>query len=138
MTTAGKEFGAPNAPGAARHDDDPDQSPTFPLSMVQHGQAERAPAHPLSIAPMVLDLGDKDCGDGPLEEIAKALLSLPAGTYLEVRTTDRDVAVALVAWCRLVGHSVVQVDMGHFVLAVLPSHTTYLSPLGELRPQRGR
>lgn len=98
-----------------------DESPTRSLSVQSSVQMRQhmTPATPDVAA--VLDLGDKDCGDGPLEEVAKALRPLPAGVALEVRTTDGDVAVALLAWCRFMGHTIADLRTGRFLIMPVSS-----------------
>lgn len=96
--------GASNIPG----------TPALPLAILTGASAESGPPHPLAAA--VLDLGDKDCSDGPLEDVASALRRMPADTSLEVRTTHTDVAVALLVWCRLVGHNIIEPATGRFLI----------------------
>lgn len=63
-----------------------------------------------------LDLGRKECGDGPLEDISLALNALAPGQSLEVRAADADVGVALVAWCRIAGHTLLARRAGRFLI----------------------
>ena len=63
-----------------------------------------------------LDLGRKECGDGPLEDVSLALDALAPGQSLEVRATDGDVGVALVAWCRIAGHTLLARRAGRFLI----------------------
>lgn len=79
----------------------------------------------------VLDLGDKECGDGPLEVIAHALRQAAMGTGLEVHTTNEDVAVALLVWCRMVGHNVTEHGAGRFFIHPAPARTPRFPPLRE-------
>jgi SAM-dependent methyltransferase/TusA-related sulfurtransferase len=71
--------------------------------------AELGEAHVVSIfeADAFYDAGDKDCADGPLDEIAALLLRLEPGQTLEVRATEPSVATDLPAWCRLAKHELV-------------------------------
>src|SRR5579872_744174 len=96
--------------------DDSDGSPTLPFVVLPHTAAEPGLARPLPGAAAVLDLGDKVCGDGPLEMVAYALRQIPAGSGLVVQTANRDVVVALLVWCRLAGHYVVEQDIGRFLI----------------------
>ena len=99
---------------------DIDEFPTQPLPLL--ARAPRVPAGSLPGVAAVLDLGDKVCGDGPLEAIANALHAIPPGAGLEVRTTDGDVAVALIAWCRFQGYAVADQRSGRFlILPAVPS-----------------
>lgn len=128
MTNANDKYGTAPLPMTSPDERDTtvpaDQSPTLPLSVVRHGQGERKPTlPPRPVTTAVLDLGDKDCGDGPLEEVARALYTLPPGAYLEVRTSDEDVAIALFAWCRLLGYAVTHPNPDRFVLAAAPRQT---------------
>jgi tRNA 2-thiouridine synthesizing protein A len=62
-------------------------------------------AWPLPQADLIYDAGALGCGDGPLTEIAARLRAMPAGSVLEVRSTDPGVVADLPAWCRMVGHT---------------------------------
>src|SRR5574341_1744797 len=62
---------------------------------------------PILGADAFYDAGDKGCGDGPLNDIARLMRQLAPGQTLEIRATDASVAVDLPAWCRLTGHEVV-------------------------------
>src|SRR5579872_6187859 len=106
---------SPIAPVAPPEADDTDESPLVPLVVLPRA-AEPSLTHPLPSTAAVLDLGDKDCGDGPLEMVAYALRQIPAGSGLVVQTANRDVVVALLVWCRLAGHYVVEQDIGRFLI----------------------
>ena len=58
------------------------------------------------------DGGDLDCGSGLLLIIRNAMLPLPPGGVLEVRSREISVKEDLPAWCRLVGHTLVAVQPG--------------------------
>lgn len=106
----------------AIHDADAiDESPTRPLPIPSSVRVRQHTARATPDASSVLDLGDKGCGDGPLDEVAKALRPLPAGGALEVRTTDSDVAVALLAWCRFMGHTIADLRSGRFLIVPVSS-----------------
>ena len=118
MATAEEWISATDRPAqpasASGPDDIDDNSPTLPLVVLPHASAKGSPPHLL--AATVLDLGDKDCSDGPLEEVASALRRMPVDSGLEVRTTHGDVAVALLVWCRLAGHNIVEQTTGRFLI----------------------
>lgn len=76
----------------------------------------RGRGRPVLGADAFLDLAHKDCGDGPLEDVLRALRALAHGQTLEVRTTDDGVGVALVAWCRLAGHTLLAQRGGRFLI----------------------
>lgn len=59
-------------------------------------------------ADVFFDAGDQGCGEGPLDKIAATLGKMDSGQTLEVRATDPSVAVDLPAWCRMVGHTLVE------------------------------
>ena len=73
--------------------------PTRPLA----GSAE-----PLFSADAFFDAGSQGCGEGPLDKIAATLRKMDSGQTMEVRATDPSVAIDLPAWCRLVGHALVE------------------------------
>lgn len=102
---------------------DRDESPTLPLVVLPRASIEGGPPRPPAAS--VLDLGNKDCGDGPLEEVASALRRVPAESGLEVRTAQADVAVALFVWCRLVGHHISEQAAGRFL--IVPTITRFSS-----------
>lgn len=85
-------------------------------------EAKRTPARargrgrPALGADAFLDLAHMDCGDGPLDEVSVALRALAPGQTLEVRAADDGVRVALVAWCKLVGHTVLARRGGRFLI----------------------
>ncbi|MEZ6015424.1 MAG: OsmC family protein [Planctomycetota bacterium] len=56
----------------------------------------------------VCDGGDLDCGSGLLLIIREAMQPLAPGGLLEVRSRESSVAVDLPAWCRLVGHDLIE------------------------------
>jgi len=60
----------------------------------------------------VCDGGDLDCGSGLLLIIRGALQPLPPGSVLEVRSRETSVKEDLPAWCRMVGHSLLEVAEG--------------------------
>jgi TusA-related sulfurtransferase/uncharacterized OsmC-like protein len=60
----------------------------------------------------VCDGGDLDCGSGLLLIIRNAMQPLPPGGTLEVRSRESSVKEDLPAWCRLVGHTLVDVQPG--------------------------
>jgi uncharacterized OsmC-like protein/TusA-related sulfurtransferase len=63
------------------------------------------PAGPEPSPDAVCDGGDLDCGSGLLLVIRRAMQPLGDGAVLEVRSREPSVAVDLPAWCRLVGHA---------------------------------
>ena len=63
---------------------------------------------PLLGADAFYDAGARGCADGPLDEIAGIMHGLASEQTLEVRATDPSVARDLPAWCRLVGHDLVE------------------------------
>jgi TusA-related sulfurtransferase/uncharacterized OsmC-like protein len=60
----------------------------------------------------VCDGGDLDCGSGLLLIIRAAMAPLAAGAVLEVRSRERSVREDLPAWCRMVGHALLDVRDG--------------------------
>jgi uncharacterized OsmC-like protein/TusA-related sulfurtransferase len=60
----------------------------------------------------VCDGGDLDCGSGLLLIIRNAMAPLPAGGVLEVRSREVSVREDLPAWCRMVGHSLLELREG--------------------------
>jgi len=60
----------------------------------------------------VLDGGDLDCGSGLLLMIRNAMDPLPGGGLLEIRSRDGSVREDLPAWCRMVGHALVNSENG--------------------------
>jgi uncharacterized OsmC-like protein/TusA-related sulfurtransferase len=60
----------------------------------------------------VCDGGDLDCGSGLLLIIRNAMQPLPPGGVLEVRSRESSVKEDLPAWCRLVGHTLEDVQPG--------------------------
>lgn len=56
-------------------------------------------------ADAVCDGGDLDCGSGLLLIIRNAMQPLGAGAVLEVRSRETSVKEDLPAWCRMVGHA---------------------------------
>jgi len=71
---------------------------------VAHSGDEGAPSGPLPEPDDVFDAGALGCGDGPLTRIAATLKHMPAGSVLEVRSSNPGVTTELPAWCRMVGH----------------------------------
>jgi TusA-related sulfurtransferase/uncharacterized OsmC-like protein len=57
----------------------------------------------------VIDGGDLDCGSGLLLMIRNAMDPLGPGMVLEVRSRDGSVREDLPAWCRMVGHALLDV-----------------------------
>ena len=64
-------------------------------------RAERAPD-------AICEGGDLDCGSGLLLIIREAMAPLPPRGLLEVRSRESSVKEDLPAWCRLVGHELVE------------------------------
>lgn len=69
----------------------------------------------------VCDGGDLDCGSGLLLIIRSAMAPLRAGGTLLVKSRESSVREDLPAWCRMVGHGIVQTTPGehgytHFLL----------------------
>lgn len=60
----------------------------------------------------VCDGGDLDCGSGLLLIIRSAMAPLPGGGVLEVRSRETSVREDLPAWCRMVGHAMLEVRDG--------------------------
>lgn len=60
----------------------------------------------------VCDGGDLDCGSGLLLIIRNAMDPLTGGGLLEVRSRESSVREDLPAWCRMVGHSMLDVVDG--------------------------
>jgi len=60
----------------------------------------------------VCDGGDLDCGSGLLLIIRNAMAPLAAGRVLEVRSREASVREDLPAWCRMVGHGLLDVRAG--------------------------
>ncbi len=56
----------------------------------------------------VIDGGDLDCGSGLLLMIRKGMAELPAGASIEIRSREPSVAEDLPAWCRMVGHTLLE------------------------------
>lgn len=83
---------------------------------VNGAKRARGRGRPLLGADAFLDLAGKDCGDGPLDDVSVALRALTSGQTLEVRTADDGVSVALVAWCRLAGHTLLARRGGRFLI----------------------
>ncbi|HYB73019.1 MAG TPA: OsmC family protein [Candidatus Sulfotelmatobacter sp.] len=63
-------------------------------------------------ADAVCDGGDLDCGSGLLLIIRDAMRPVLAGGVLEVRSRETSVKEDLPAWCRLVGHTLLDVRPG--------------------------
>jgi TusA-related sulfurtransferase len=60
---------------------------------------------PASVSPdHVFDGGDLDCGSGLVLLIREAMLRVPVGGILEMRSREPTVADDLPPWCRMVGH----------------------------------
>ena len=70
------------------------------------------PPQPVFNADAFYDAGDAGCAFGPIDEIAGLMRAMNPGQTLEVRATDRSVAVDLPAWCRLAGHQLMAQE-GH-------------------------
>ena len=51
-----------------------------------------------------------------LDKIAATLRKMDSGQTLEVRATDPSVAVDLPAWCRMVGHTLVEQQDDRYVI----------------------
>jgi TusA-related sulfurtransferase len=64
------------------------------------------------MADAVCDGGDLDCGSGLLLIIRDAMRPLLAGGVLEVRSREISVKEDLPAWCRIVGHTLLDVVPG--------------------------
>jgi tRNA 2-thiouridine synthesizing protein A len=62
------------------------------------------------------DAGDQGCGEGPLDKIAATLRKMDSGQTLEVCATDPSVAVDLPAWCRMVGHTLVEQQSDRYLI----------------------
>jgi TusA-related sulfurtransferase len=60
----------------------------------------------------ICDGGDLDCGSGLLLIIRNAMAPLPAGGVLEVKSREVSVKEDLPAWCRMVGHTLLQSERG--------------------------
>lgn len=110
------ERAAGPAPHNADIRDARDEFPARTHSVRPNARMERHAERPQPRAAPMLDLGNKGCGDGPLEDVARALRPLPVGAALEVRTTDGDVAVALLAWCRFMGHTIADRHADRFLI----------------------
>lgn len=52
----------------------------------------------------VVDGGSLDCNGGLLIAIRRALVGVPVGALLEVRSEAESVAEDLPAWCEIAGH----------------------------------
>ena len=52
----------------------------------------------------VFEGGDMDCGSGLILLIRQAMLEVPEGGILELRSSEPTVSVELPPWCRMVGH----------------------------------
>lgn len=63
-------------------------------------------------ADAVLEGGDLDCGSGLLLLIREAMSPLGAGGVLEIRSRETSVREDLPAWCRMVGHTMLDVRPG--------------------------
>jgi uncharacterized OsmC-like protein/TusA-related sulfurtransferase len=66
------------------------------------------PESELPRADAVCDGGDLDCGSGLLLIIREAMAPLAPRGVLEVRSRESSVAVDLPAWCRMVGHELLE------------------------------
>ncbi len=63
-------------------------------------------------ADAVLEGGDLDCGSGLLLLIREAMSPLGPGGVLEIRSRETSVREDLPAWCRMVGHSILDTVPG--------------------------
>ena len=63
-------------------------------------------------ADAVVEGGDLDCGSGLLLLIREAMSPLAPGGVLEVRSREISVKEDLPAWCRMVGHAILQTSPG--------------------------
>jgi uncharacterized OsmC-like protein/TusA-related sulfurtransferase len=63
-------------------------------------------------ADAVLEGGDLDCGSGLLLLIREAMSPLGPGGVLEIRSRESSVREDLPAWCRMVGHTIVDTRAG--------------------------
>ena len=79
-------------------------------------KAATVPATALFGADAFFDAGSQGCGEGPLDKIAATLRKMDSGQTLEVRATDPSVAVDLPAWCRMVGHTLVEQRDDRYVI----------------------
>ena len=79
-------------------------------------KAAAEPAAALFGADAFFDAGSQGCGDGPLDKIAATLRKMDSGQTLEVRATDPSVAVDLPAWCRMVGHTLIEQRDDRYVI----------------------
>ena len=62
------------------------------------------------------DVGAKGCADGPLEEIAGLMRRMSSGQTLEVHAVAPSVAEDLPAWCRLVGHELIDHEGEYYLI----------------------
>lgn len=69
-------------------------------------------------AEVLVDAGAARC-PMPVILAARRAVDLPAGTVLRVRSVDPASAHDVPAWCRMRGHSVLQVDAGDVVEVLL-------------------
>lgn len=63
-------------------------------------------------ADAVLEGGDLDCGSGLLLLIREAMSPLGPGGVLEIRSRESSVREDLPAWCRMVGHTMLDTRVG--------------------------
>jgi len=75
-----------------------------------------ANATPIFSADQFYDAGDRGCGDGPMDDIAKMMRQMSAGQTLEIFATDAAVSADLSSWCRLTGHQLVEQQDNHYLL----------------------
>jgi tRNA 2-thiouridine synthesizing protein A len=86
------------------------------LSAPPPSKTAAEPAAALFGAAAFFDAGSQGCGEGPLDKIAATLRKMEPGQTLEVRATDPSVAVDLPAWCRMVGHTLVEQRDDRYVI----------------------
>jgi tRNA 2-thiouridine synthesizing protein A len=86
------------------------------LSAPPPSKTAAEPAAALFGADAFFDAGSHSCCDGPLDKIAATLRKMDSGQTLGVRATDPSVAVDLPAWCRMVGHTLVEQRDDRYVI----------------------
>ena len=62
------------------------------------------------------DAGDMGCADGSLEAIAAVLREMAPEQTLEIHATQPSVAGDLPAWCRLIGHILIEHEGDHYLI----------------------
>jgi tRNA 2-thiouridine synthesizing protein A len=62
------------------------------------------------------DAGNRDCAEGPIDEIAVQLRKMNSGQVLDIQASDPSVAEDIPAFCRLSGHEFVKQEGDHYLV----------------------